>query len=193
MKKLLKVLPVVMVVCLAFTSIFAVTELDDISKGVEGINSDIEYTIQRLIQRLTPEWAIDASVEIFIFIYTVGFLPLLIISVLIFVLTVICNFILYRRAGKLGIAALVPIYTNVIQFRIVGLSPLFLLLLFVPVVQYICWIAFGIIIPLRFAKSYGKGIGFGLGLVFFPVIFKLILVFSKSEYIGPNGEQKKCM
>jgi hypothetical protein len=53
-----------------------------------------------------------------------------------------------------------------------------LILLFIPFVN----IVVGIIIPLDIAKAFGKGAGFGLGLVFFPMIFYPILGFGKSQY-----------
>jgi hypothetical protein len=37
---------------------------------------------------------------------------------------------------------------------------------------------------LRLAKCFGKGTGFGIGLVFLAPIFKLILGFGGSKYIG---------
>jgi hypothetical protein len=36
-----------------------------------------------------------------------------------------------------------------------------------------------------FAKSFGKGLGFGLGLVFLPIIFFPALAWGDAEYLGP--------
>lgn len=39
------------------------------------------------------------------------------------------------------------------------------------------------------SKSFGKGVGFTIGLLFLPFIFMPILGFDKSiKYIGPAGE-----
>ena len=45
-------------------------------------------------------------------------------------------------------------------------------------------IALEIFINFRLAKAYGKGIGFTLGLIFFPNIFTLILGFGSAKYVG---------
>ena len=40
----------------------------------------------------------------------------------------------------------------------------------------------------RMAKSFGKGVGFGFGLLFLNTIFMLILAFGKAQYVGPKGQ-----
>ena len=44
-----------------------------------------------------------------------------------------------------------------------------------------------IIVDYKLSKSFGKGIGFFLGLVFLNPIFKLILGFGDARYEGPQG------
>lgn len=112
-------------------------------------------------------------------------------SVLIIALTlisIIANWKIYSKAGEPGWACLVPIYANVVQFKIVGLNPWLLLLYLVPVVNIIAAAVFAIVVPFRLAKSFGKDIAWGFGLWLLPFIFYLILGFGKSEYVGPNGE-----
>jgi len=75
----------------------------------------------------------------------------------------------------------------VVQYQIVGLSPWLLLLYLVPIVNFVAILVLAIMVPFRLAKSYGKGIGWGFGLLFLPFIFYLILAFGSSEYVGPNG------
>jgi hypothetical protein len=41
-----------------------------------------------------------------------------------------------------------------------------------------------IIIALDFAKVFGKGSGFGIGLIFLPIIFYPILAFGDAKYQG---------
>ena len=41
----------------------------------------------------------------------------------------------------------------------------------------------------KFAKAYGQGVGYTLGLIFFPYVFYPIIGFSKNiSYVGVNGE-----
>ena len=38
------------------------------------------------------------------------------------------------------------------------------------------------------AKAYGKGTGFGIGLIFLDALFALILGFGSASYVGPKGQ-----
>jgi hypothetical protein len=51
----------------------------------------------------------------------------------------------------------------------------------IPLVNLIIWI----ILCIDVAKSFGKGTGFGIGLLLLPFIFFLILGFGSAQYQGP--------
>ena len=53
-----------------------------------------------------------------------------------------------------------------------------ILLLIVPVANLVC----SIIMLFDLAKSFGKGTGFGFGLLFLGIIFYSILAFGDAEY-----------
>lgn len=110
--------------------------------------------------------------------------------VIIAVVGIIANWKIFSKAGKPGWASIVPIYNMVVQFQIVGLSPWLLLLYLIPGVNFVAMAVLSIIVVFRMAKSFGKGVGFGFGLLFLSFIFNLILAFGSSEYVGPNGETK---
>ena len=42
-----------------------------------------------------------------------------------------------------------------------------------------------IILVIDLAKSFGKGVGFGIGLLLLPIIFFPILGFGSAQYQGP--------
>ena len=44
---------------------------------------------------------------------------------------------------------------------------------------------FAIIVAIDFAKAFGRGAGFALGLCFLGFIFYPILAFDDSRYLGP--------
>lgn len=113
-----------------------------------------------------------------------------IIIIAVMVISIIANWKINSKAGEPGWACLVPIYANVVQFKIVGLNPWLLLLYIVPIINVVAAAVFAILVPFRLAKSFGKDIGWGFGLWLLPFIFYLILGFGKSEYVGPNGEVK---
>ena len=106
------------------------------------------------------------------------------------VISIIANWKINTKAGQPGWACLVPIYANIVQFKIVGLNPWLLLLYLLPIANIAVAAVFAIMVPFRLAKSFGKDIGWGFGLWLLPFIFYLILGFGKSEYVGPNGEMK---
>ncbi len=90
---------------------------------------------------------------------------------------------IFEKAGKPGWAALIPIYNTIILLEIVGKPWWWLLLFLIPVVNII----FAIWMLNLLSLSFGKGVGFTLGLLFLNVIFYPILAFSNAEYIGPAG------
>lgn len=85
---------------------------------------------------------------------------------------------IYTKADQPGWAVLIPIYQHVILLRIVGRPMWWLLLLYVIPVGWL-------IIPFDLAKSFGKGTGFGVGLLLLGPIFGPILALGDSEYQGP--------
>lgn len=112
------------------------------------------------------------------------------IGVLIFVILlittflIICDWIIFSKAGKPGWAAIVPIYNLIVLLEIVGKPWWWLFLLCIIPIN----IVFAIILLNLLSKSFKQGVGFTIGLLFLPIIFYPILAFSKSmKYIGPGG------
>ncbi len=94
---------------------------------------------------------------------------------------IFCMWKIYTKAGKPGWASIVPIYNILVQLEIVGRPWWYLLLLFVPVVN----VVIGIMVLLDLAKVFGKGTGFGVGLILLSFIFIPILAFGDAKYQGP--------
>ncbi len=90
---------------------------------------------------------------------------------------------IYKKAGEPGWASLVPFYNNYVLFKITWGEGILFLLLLIPIANFFI----AIITWLKLARSFGKGSGFGVGLVFFPFIFQLVMAFDNSYYIGPDG------
>jgi hypothetical protein len=106
-----------------------------------------------------------------------------VIGLVIGLLGLIAMWKIYTKAGKPGWAVLIPIYNLYILLEIVGRPWWWLLLFFVPLVNVVV----AVLIPFDLAKSFGKGAGFGLGLIFLNMIFILILGFGSAEYVGPSA------
>ena len=114
----------------------------------------------------------------------------IIISLAIAVVSIIAMWKIFTKAGKPGWAAIIPVYNLVVLYQIVGINPLWLLMLIgaiIPFVNFIVAIAFfvlTILVDIKLAKAFGKSGGFAVGLIFLPFIFQCILGFGKAEYQG---------
>lgn len=89
----------------------------------------------------------------------------------------------FTKAGKPGWAAIIPIYNIWILLEIIGRPGWWLILFFIPFVNFVVQI----IVSLELAKSFGRSLIYGLGLAFFPFIFYLILGFGDAQYEGPGA------
>ena len=172
MKKLLKVLSLVIVVCFAFTSVFAVSAIDDYTSSID----------------LSDDELMSAGTGALLGAMATAMLGSLIFAAIVAIYMIVVMWKIFEKAGKPGWAALIPIYNTVVLFQICGLNPWLLLLALVPVVGYIAIAIIAIISIFRLAKSFGKSVGFGFGMLFLSIIFYSILAFDSSTYLGPNGQ-----
>lgn len=103
-----------------------------------------------------------------------------IISLALCVFVLVCMWIVFRKAGKPGWAAIVPFYNLYVLFDITWGSGMRFLLLLIPIYNIILSIQ----TQVRLAKAFGKSGGFAAGLVFLPYIFIPLLAFGKETYQG---------
>ena len=87
----------------------------------------------------------------------------------------------FTKAGEPGWAAIVPIYNVYIMTKIVGRPAWFTVLALIPCVNIIALFIIGI----DMAKSFGKGMGFGIGLALLGFVFYPLLGFGDAQYQGP--------
>src|SRR5262245_5844608 len=66
----------------------------------------------------------------------------------------------FTKAGKPGWAAIIPIYNAIVLLEIAGKPLWWIILFFIPCVNFIV----AILVAMDVAKNFGKGAGFGLGL-----------------------------
>ena len=84
----------------------------------------------------------------------------------------------FEKAGEPGWAAIVPIYNLVVMMRIAGKPTWWVVLFFIPFVNFIIMI----LTMLAFATAYGKSAAFGLGLAFLPFIFFPVLAWGDARH-----------
>lgn len=113
-----------------------------------------------------------------------GFLPTIILYLLIFAVYVLMfasMWVIFKKAGKPGWAAIIPIYNSIVMIEIAKKPTWWILLYFIPFVN----IVISVIVLYNLALAFGKGGGFTIGLVLLPFIFYPILAWGKSTYSPP--------
>lgn len=85
---------------------------------------------------------------------------------------------IFKKAGKKGWESIIPIYNLIVLLEISGLPTWYLVLYLIPLVNI--YAMFKTYIEL--SKKFGKDTGFGVLMVFFPVICMPILAFSNCTY-----------
>lgn len=110
---------------------------------------------------------------------------MLLIYLAVFVVIIIGMWKIYSKAGKPGWASIVPIYNIIVLLEIIGRPVWWIVLMFIPLVNLVI----AVITALDLAKSFGKGAGFGLGLIFLSPIFYPILGFGSAQYKGPAAAE----
>lgn len=104
-----------------------------------------------------------------------------VISLAIAVVMIAAMWRLYTKAGEPGWAAIIPIYNIIVLLKIVGRPAWWIILYLIPLVNFVIMI----MVYDGLSKSFGKGTGFTLGLIFLGPIFILILGFGSARYVGP--------
>lgn len=86
---------------------------------------------------------------------------------------------IFAKAGQPGGGALIPIYNAILLIQIAGKPVWWIMLMFIPVVNFVI----SILMTVELAKSFRKGGGFATGLIFFlSAIFCPILAFGSATY-----------
>jgi hypothetical protein len=91
----------------------------------------------------------------------------------------------FTKANRAGWAAIVPIYNLYVMLEIGDNKWWWLLVLLVPLIQLYALYK----IHAGVARSFGKGVGFALGLTFLGMIFFPLLGFGDYSYTDPTRGQ----
>jgi len=91
----------------------------------------------------------------------------------------------FTKAGEPGWACIIPIYNLIVLLRIVGKPTWWIVLLIIPIVNIVVLV----MLMHSLSKSFGKGVGFTIGLLVLGVVFYPILGFGSDAYVGPGGEE----
>lgn len=108
-----------------------------------------------------------------------------IIQLAIFIAFIAGMWTTFAKARKPGWAAIIPIYNIIVMLEIAGRPIWWVILFLIPCVNLVV----AIILYIDIAKSFGKGVGFGIGLILVPFIFWPLLGFGDARYVGPAAAQ----
>jgi hypothetical protein len=106
----------------------------------------------------------------------------LLICLTILVLKIVASWKIYEKADRPGYASVIPFYSQYVLYDIAMGNGWLFILGFIPIVGWIM----KLYMCHRLATSFGKGVGYTLGLIFFNPIFRCILAFGEANYIGPQ-------
>ncbi len=108
----------------------------------------------------------------------------LLICAAIGVFTLICQWKVFKKAGKKGWEAIIPIYNIIVTLEIAELPLWYIILAFIPFANI--YLVFKMNIEI--AHKFNKSTGFGVFLAFFSFIGLAILAFDKNIYYESNGD-----
>ena len=148
---------------------------------------DSGYTPNQVVKEIVQETPTEKKIEIAIKLLLANqiFRIAMISIIILFLYSTILRWIIYRKAGKHGWAAIIPLYRQIVMYKICGLSPWLMLLWFVPIFGWIAMFIIAIMKRFCLANSFGKGALFGFGLLILQPIFQSVIAFnSKIEYEG---------
>lgn len=157
----------------------------DFDKIQEKIDSGV--TINQAVKETVKETSTDKKIELGIKVLLANKIVRisLIVYAILFVYEIIVRWIIYKKAGKHGWAAIVPIYRQITMYKVSGLSPWLILLIFVPIIGAFIIAIIEIIQKFKLSNKFEKGVLFGFGLLFLQPIFESIIAFSKKiKYKG---------
>ena len=99
------------------------------------------------------------------------------------VIMIVASWKIYTKAGQPGWACLIPIYNVIVMIDIIRKPRWWVLLLFVPVANFVI----SIIMTHGMAKAFGKDVGYTIGLLLLPIVFTPILAFGSAQYQYGGG------
>lgn len=108
-----------------------------------------------------------------------------IITVLLFIIDKVGQWVVFTKAGYHGWAAVIPIYHDIVLLKVAKLSLWWLLWCIVP----LGYLILSVKVCLDIAEAFGKPASFGIGLLLLPFIFFPILAFGKAVYLRECEEE----
>lgn len=127
----------------------------------------------------------------------IGIFILIVLAICVFF--IVCKWKIFKKCGEEGWKSIIPYYSTWTLCNVTGLNPNWVFVLIgcsvasmIPVLAFVAALAtiyFQVLLNVSLAKSFGKDTGYGIGLMFVPIIFYPMLAFGKDQYVGKNPMQ----
>ena len=85
---------------------------------------------------------------------------------------------IFSKAGQPGWAAIIPIYNLFVMMQICNKPPYWMVFFFIPFVNLVA----GILMANALSRSFGKGVGFTVGMILLPIVFYPLLAMDNEPY-----------
>ena len=109
--------------------------------------------------------------------------PLILVYIAVIVFMIVSLWKVFVKTGRPGWASIIPVYNSWVLFEIVGYPGWWAILSFVPFVNIFPAVMM-IVSYFKLAKLFGKGDGFAVCSIFFPIVTLPILAFGSSTFQG---------
>lgn len=111
------------------------------------------------------------------------------VAIIFYILQVVAMWKIFEKAGEAGWKSLIPIYNLYILLKLIRFNWWLLLGLLIFIIPIIGWVigaiymfVLQVIICYRLSRSFGKELGYTIGLLLLAPIFYLILGFGSAKY-----------
>lgn len=157
------------------------------------LNKKLEegYTPKEAITETITETPTDKKVELFAkmlwsnYMFRTFIIITTIVVLVRFVYGTILRWIIYKKAGKHGWAAIIPLYRQIVMYKVCEMSPFLMFIWLIPIIGWMIMFVIAIIKRFKLSKVFGRGVGFGFGLLFLTLIFQSIIAFNSNiKYVG---------
>lgn len=157
-------------------------KIDDVKEKL-----DEGYTPSEVVSDVAKSLSTEEKISIGIKLLLANkiFKTTVVILGILLVYSIVLRWIIFTKAGKHGFAAIIPIYRDVVYFKICSISPWVILFALLPIIGWIILAVIKIVSRFELSKNFGRKTGFGFGLWLLPIIFESILAFSNTiKYMG---------
>lgn len=152
-------------------------KIDDVKKKL-----DEGYTPSEVVSDVAKSLSTEEKISIGIKLLLANkiFKTTVVILGILLVYSIILRWIIFTKAGKHGFAAIIPIYKDVVYYKVCSISPWVILFALLPIIGWIILAVIKIVSRFELSRNFGRKTGFGFGLWLLPIIFESILAFSKT-------------